>query len=205
MGVKRAMVIFENRSNLPEARIVNTFHFSSDTLAIDIPVPLEQFYNPSTGTKPGSYINDRILRTAGKSTIRVYDLADAMPREAQVFSLTLPAAGGSVNLPNEVAACCSFYADRNLKRQRGRIYLGPLHTGAIEADAAGPDMRLNAGLIDALADVSLALSGNSTVNWCVWSEADGVARPVTNGWVDNAVDIQRRRGAKSTARQVWGS
>jgi hypothetical protein len=41
MGVKRAMVVFESGSGLPEDRIVNTFHFMEDAQPGDINTALQ--------------------------------------------------------------------------------------------------------------------------------------------------------------------
>jgi hypothetical protein len=46
-----------------------------------------------------------------------------------------------------------------------------------------------------------ALAGNN--DWCVWSVADQIAVPVANGWIDNAFDVQRRRGVDYTSRTLW--
>jgi hypothetical protein len=151
----------------------------------------------------------RSRRGANKSQIRVYDLADPMPREPEVFLWTLGGTGGSP-LPRELAICLSFYADRNLRRQRGRVYLGPINTSAI--GNTGNDMTVEVAARNTIRDAAITLM-NATPTWCVWSEARQAevvpgggnfgAQPVTAGWVDDAVDIQRRRGLKTSTRTIF--
>jgi hypothetical protein len=52
-----------------------------------------------------------------------------------------------------------------------------------------------------LASNLLAASNPATL--AVWSPSNGDAVPVTDGWVDNAWDTQRRRGIDRTARSTW--
>lgn len=208
MGVKRAMVVFESGSNLPEDRIVNTWHFSPASGGLDISNALIAFYNSGT-PNIASFLSGYAVRTANKSQIRVYDLSDPMPREPEVFTWTLGASGGGTPLPREVCACLSYFSDRNIKRQRGRIYLGPLTTTAVEN---GPsDQVLTTAFRGAVGGraTTLATFGPSA-QWVVYSPteaatsgAEYAGMPVTEGWVDDSIDIQRRRGAKAGTRTIW--
>jgi hypothetical protein len=46
----------------------------------------------------------------------------------------------------------------------------------------------------------LAGLGGLDVDWVVYSRVTDTARKVTNWWVDDAWDIQRRRGLRPTTR-----
>lgn len=209
MGVKRAMVVFESQTGLPEDRVVNTWHFMEDAVAADISTALQAFYNGG-GTPVNSLISEFASRATDKAQVRVYDLADAQPRPPTVFPFTLGGTGGTP-LPKECAVTLSYYADRSLPRQRGRIYLGPINAGALQN--ASSDMNVSATARGIIASAATVLMG-ATPNWCVWSEARQLeqpggggnfgAQPVTGGWVDDAVDIQRRRGLKARTRTMWG-
>jgi hypothetical protein len=55
----------------------------------------------------------------------------------------------------------------------------------------------------------VALMQDSTaagIPWCIRSVTPTENYvPITNGFIDNAFDTVRRRGPKTTTRQVWGS
>jgi hypothetical protein len=205
----RAMVVIKNRNNLPEDAVVNTFHFSGTTAKDDdsIPARLIAFYNtvaPSAVNSVGYYLSNMLSRAANSAEVRVYDMGDAKPREPAVTKWALDDLGGSSWFPNEVAACLSFYAGRNIPRRRGRIYIGPLSTNAGEADLTAGDMRLTTDFRNTLVLAAGALrSPTAGSSWCTHSTVDGGYYPVTAGWVDNAFDTQRRRGKDPTARTLF--
>jgi hypothetical protein len=217
-----AQHIFQGETNLAEDRYVNVFRFMGpdtgtptiDEVADSIKKGLQDFY---TGLGPASntvlqFLSPVILGTA---EIRVYDDSDAMPREPTIR--TYPFAVPSMNpLPSEVALCLSMYGNRNLPRERGRVFLGPLNTSAT---ATGSDIaRPATALVNALAAagtrlaVSVDSTGVSGLQWAIRSAgpySDGTGAGVIthtrirNGWVDNAFDTQRRRGAVPSARTLW--
>lgn len=127
----------------------------------------------------------------------------------------------SYNLPDEMAICLSFGASHLTvdestpggapgpigdthprARRRGRIYVGPLNAGV--SDGAGANPRPSTGFRD---DVTIAArerlaqeADAAGFTWSVWSRADDILRPVTTVWIDNAFDVQRRRGLAPTDR-----
>jgi hypothetical protein len=149
------------------------------------------------------------VRTANKSQIRVYDLADPPIRQATVFDWTLAANSGGSPLARELCFCLSYFATRNLKRQRGRIYLGPLTTTSVENRTG--DQGVTTAARNAVCAAASALATPSAgATWVVYSEREHEAvgaeyggLGVTEGWVDHALDIQRRRGRKPEQRTVW--
>lgn len=212
-------------SGLPQDTIVNDFAFklaaapTSGTYG-DLCDAVSEFYRgtQANGHEVGEYISNQVDRGA--------------THELQAWTITAPPMGspdytqdwlGPVTaattdgLPTEVAGVLSFHADltgvleesgatRPRARRRGRVYIGPLVTTAV--DVATPPYILNTGFLQTLRQAAIVLwdtidamgAGNA---WCVWSRADSTLRPIVGGWTDNAPDTQRRRGFESTARTVW--
>lgn len=98
--------------------------------------------------------------------------------------------------PSEVALCLSFYSTRNLPRYRGRLYI------PICAQFAGLASRPASTHMTHVSEYAIAAQelGGPDVDWCVYSRSDGVARPVTNWYVDDEWDTVRSRGQRSTTR-----
>jgi hypothetical protein len=210
--VVRAQVVFENRSKMPKDRVVNTFHFADVGPNPDygnIAAQLQRFYNeatpgPPSGARLSSFISPVIDRTIGSFMIRLYNLGQAPPREAHTFAgvaLQGPTAT-TTPLPNEMAVTLSFYGERNLRRQRGRIYFGPLTAGAVSEGTA--DQRVHLDVQRALTNAAKRLITDVAAfgRWIVLSDVGGevLETPVVHGWVDDAFDVQRRRGAAAGSR-----
>lgn len=91
--------------------------------------------------------------------------------------------------------------ERPAARRRGRIYIGPLTTTASVAvgGAIGPVLQhreiLTTGA-ERLFDELLALD----VVWGVWSRQDQALHSLTEVYVDDAFDTQRRRGQQASVR-----
>ena len=113
---------------------------------------------------------------------------------------------GPGGLPGEVAACLSYFAGRNLPRRRGRIFLGPLANNALLPTATGPVVE--PGFINTVVERAAGLitqSATADVRWHMLSTRDANAFRITGGWMDNAFDTLRGRGAKATERIAWGA
>lgn len=146
------------------------------------------------------------------------------------FGRTLAAQGlGGSSLPAEVAVCMSLRTatrdtvqtevpdadddgatDRPKARRTGRIYIGPLHTGALAAAGDPGDRKvldtLRTTLTQAATGLQTALKAMGTppagFSWDVWSRADGQSREVHQVVVDDAFDTMRKRGQRATATTV---
>ncbi len=228
-GGRRATVLLKSSTGLPEDVVVNTFHFQQTAGATaptteeldEIVARCARVYTDpgATGfTSLGALLSPSVSRISNDAEVRVYDLADTHPRPIKrSHKFTLPGAIGGASLPQEVALVGSFFADRNVARRRGRIYFGPFSTDA----NSGAQGRPTAAVRDA---VRLALMRLRTENagagalskWSVLglvdqvprgdvdrSPSDYTLRMVTNGWVDDSWDTQRRRGLKATFRTTW--
>lgn len=216
MAIIRAQVVLPYLSGKPEDVAVNTWHFSSGTAAgADLELARDHLVEAYTVAPPngpsgnalsplGAHLSNAISRVTFPARIKLYDLAAPMPRPVTEFTFTLPT---SINptadeMPAEVALCGSFYALRNLPRQRGRIYFGPFTVNATQDEPvnqrAHPRLQLRETIHGLLK--RLISKPANTVNLAVYSRMDNVARAVTAGWVDDAFDTQRRRGQDASGR-----
>lgn len=193
----RALVSTYKSTEMAEDRVTNSLYFDdtgvttgADGLAEDIATVFATFRQLPPGF-------DRV-------NCRMYDMGEPAPREIQgEFTHTSPTVSSSPGAPREVALCLSFFSERNLPRNRGRIYIGPWSvTHMNERPSAGP-----IGSLEQL-KTDLANIGGTDVEWCVFSPTTGPASPdsfkkVSAGWVDNEWDTQRSRGLRATARNAW--
>lgn len=103
----------------------------------------------------------------------------------------------TADVDREVALCLSFYAGTNQPRRRGRLYVPMVVTGSttVGLRPTGTHQSKVAELATICKDL-----GGVDIDWSVWSTRDQQAHAVTNWWVDNEWDVQRRRGLRPTAR-----
>lgn len=152
-------------------------------------------------------------------TVKYYDLTDPEPRVPVFEAGFTITTGTGAGYPSEVAICLSFQGEResgvNQARRRGRIYLGPLDAD-VGTTSTGRVVVAPAAVTAITGAASTMATGlGQTAVWCVFSPTtagpqpwsagvlDVAFTPVTNGWVDNAFDTQRRRGTDSLVRTVW--
>jgi hypothetical protein len=99
----------------------------------------------------------------------------------------------------EQSLCLSFYSDHNVPRQRGRLYVpNALAYGSTIGQRPTSTQR---NKVSALVPIFANLGG-ANVDWVVWSQMDRAARKVSNWWVDDEWDVQRRRGLRQTTRDT---
>lgn len=206
----RAQVVLQGKSGLPDDVYVNTFGFEnvgagSQTLMADaIQDRLNRFYTEvvaQTGTTVASWLSGTLVNP--EATIKIYDLGQAPPRVVFERPLTLPLGAGAA-LPPEVAVTASFYGTRSLPRQRGRVYLGPIISSALEFSVNR--IRVGSSLRTTLCHAMRRMSqfdANNIAEWSVVSPTAVAGYKVTAGWVDDAPDTQRRRGHAAQLRHTW--
>jgi hypothetical protein len=223
MTVLLAQITLEPSTHMPEDRFVNTFHFITNDPAasmIGIRNALNEFYASDTEQVTNQQVAGEraIINYFGPQidpgnlhTGKLYDLADAKPRQPILEWNPNLVEIGDTSFPAEVAVCCSYYADSesgdNEARRRGRVFLGPL--AAVSATQGLDDARVNPAFAQVIAKAATRLA-NST-GWCIYSPTtdnegatlDESAYLVSGGWVDNAFDTQRRRGMRATSRVMW--
>lgn len=190
----RVQITGRGTGGIPQDDVVNTFYLDTDL-------------DPITwGSDPDGLLRDAVdLWRAADLDLgerwhwvsgKAYNMADPEPREPVASVSWLECLGvRSTNGPAEVALCLSYYADRNFPRNRGRMYFGPWGNG-------GMFSRPPAQAQEALATLAEGLSGLGGVNtqWVQHSPRDARFSNVTDYWIDDAWDTQRRRGLKATSR-----
>jgi hypothetical protein len=190
-------------TNVPADVVTNSWHFGadSDSDAVTASASLKTFYNAIIGHYPST-----VSQTGWR--FKIFDLEDPQPR-APVAEETWTTTGtpAGQTLPSECAMVLSFQALRTSgvpqARFRNRVFIGPLDTALVGADG-----RFTSGAMTTLATAAAALltASDSAPAWS-WRTSSSFSAdtnfPVDNGWVDNAVDVQRRRGIKATTRTLW--
>lgn len=189
---------------VPKDSVMNTFHVECS--GSDLPAAraawhaaLVAFYNNVSDVYS-------VIVAQNGWTHKMYDLSQPKPRApVESFTWNIATNPTGAELPHELAICMSFQAARQSgvpqSRRRGRIFLGPVDTGGITAALVATTMQAT---IKAAGAALLAASQSSGIfDWIVWSETAGTGATVTDGWIDNAVDVQRRRGIAATNRQTF--
>lgn len=128
--------------------------------------------------------------------IRAYNMEDPTPRPVKARK-TGSVTGTALTGPRQIACCLSYFADRNLPRQRGRIYIGPWGTAG---NALYPGVSTQNEVI-ALAQ-PLADLGGVNVDWSLWSPTTQQHTRITNAWVDNSWDVIRSRKLAAVGPRV---
>jgi hypothetical protein len=202
MALYRATVIIKSVSNVIEDAATNTFHIDADTVGdlAAASAALQACYQSIRN----SYSS---LMAQNGHEIKWYRLSDPPPRATvrnDTFNFTT--APSVAPLPTEVAACVSFQGGASSgqpqARRRGRVFIGPLNTNSIDATAYLSSTTRTA-LVNAFGVLLDASQAATAWKWSVFSTVNGTGVEVTNGWVDNAFDTQRRRGRRTTARTVF--
>jgi hypothetical protein len=224
-----AVVQFTHNSGLPQDNTVNNLVFRtattppSSTELDHITTALTTFYNTGAGSPShaiANAISTAIDRGANRTHIRYYLLdghldgsAHGSPVRQDDFTLGSAIGTGS-NFPSEMAVCITYHTayltdpefgpghTRPRARDRGRIYLGPLRD-TIKLLAVDSEPRLDPDWAQAFAAAAARLVADADTQWVQWSRSNTITNTVSSGWVDNAFDVQRRRGPDSTSRVLW--
>ncbi len=189
MALYRFQVSRLRSGDLSRDYVMNTLYYELDDPQFTTPLSIcealvQEVYGVAAIT-PSGYTQ---LRCSA------YLMSDPEPRPERAFkqNLAVPTAAVLPG-PREVALCLSYYADRNLPRQRGRIYVGPHY----QLDTR-PSTTVIANVM-ALGN-RIALVGGIGASWVIYSPTTGISRDITNYWVDNEWDTVRSRGLDATTR-----
>lgn len=179
---------------------------------------LVSFFNTAhTGsfTPLSGYLSPILSRVSNACRIeswRIDDLDGSVMTQVNEFNFTLGASAATQSIPLEVAICSSFQSGARLipgswpvNRRRGRVYLGPWNSLAVDT-TAGAIPRPLVDLRTSIANGTrfLAEAGSEEKGYfAVWSRAQQQLRQVDRGWVDAAWDTQRRREVDSDSRVLW--
>lgn len=200
---------FPYGSLLPGDEVINTWAFESSS-----PVPVTDeidainagcfaFYSAIAGN-----ISDVIAWNTATARVRFYNIDNPEPR-VPFFDEWGPspfAGEGNDPLPDECACALSFHglyvSGQPQARRRGRVFLGPLAQVATTTAANG-HVYIHPNFITAIGEGVQALwdevDGSGAIH-SVWSRADDEFYNVVDYSVDNAVDVQRRRGPAAAFR-----
>lgn len=194
MSLVSAQVSVAADSVLPRDLMVNTLHFNTQF----------DLLQPEAGTDWQSLANDLAdiwkntlsIGTTREVKVRLYDLDNPKPRPVKAEATRNSGLAPLTTVPREVALALSFYSERNLPRQRGRLFIPAfLVSGSPGLRPTTADMNTLLNLADALSGL-----GGSNVDWSVYSRLDDVHRKVSMAWVDNEWDTVRSRGLRATTR-----
>jgi hypothetical protein len=195
MALIEAQVAVALDSTLPRDRIISVLHFNAHDIdpvaGIDynqLATDLDAIWRSNWGRPAGTQ----------EQQVTLYDLDDPKPRAPRAQVVTSKGAAPNSNLPREVALCLSFYSERNLPRNRGRIYLSPAARGLSSLGARPSATNMSDAL--AMADAFSGLGGVN-IDWCVRSVMDNQFKKVTHAFVDDEWDTVRKRGLRKTTRQ----
>lgn len=131
--------------------------------------------------------------------VKMYDAQHAAPNYPLAEEVRRQGSHPSAAVNRDLAACLSFFAGTNRPRRRGRLYV-PCAIKALAAGAA----QLTAANMNTIATLVPILTGlgGVDVDWVVYSRVDNQAHAVTDWFVDNQWDTQRRRGLRASTRLV---
>jgi hypothetical protein len=186
--VYRAQIAVGADTAFPRDRVTLTPHFndSSDgnaqTLATDLADKMNVFH-----------------ASTREVVVKVYDAQKPKPNPPMATATRSAGLFPASPTNRDIALCLSYYATTNAPRHRGRIYIPAFwfSTGSIGVRPTNAQMQAIEQFV-----TMFATSGPSSVVWCVYSRKDQVARNVTNWWVDDEWDTQRRRGLRPSTRNT---
>lgn len=208
MAIHLAVCTWEGVSNLPEDRIVNTWHFDGSGDFDNVADMLDDFYNTVPASGGSNTIAKFMTVDAMQDDLRIdiYDLSDPIPR-VPVYTTTRTMIGmlSSGSLPRETALCLSYQGIKvsgvNQASRRGRVYLGGL---AATANASGrPTSPFTTCVAEKGEDLLSASIASVSWSWVVYSPTLLTSTPVVSGWCDDAWDTQRRRGLRPTTKKLF--
>lgn len=206
MSRLRVQAILPASSNKTEDDCMNVWHFQTtapptEDQLLQVEQSLQTFYSDVRPRMSPAVQN--VLR------VRQFDLADVSPR-APIRENEVALSGAHLNtdqLPHELAIALSYYAAPTSGvpkgRRRGRVYIGPLNASCFDGEG-----EVTGATINEIINAAQNLYDNTTgtvlggVSWELYSVVDDTMRQIVRVAVDNAFDIQRRRGHDATTREV---
>nr|CRY95207.1 hypothetical protein [uncultured prokaryote] len=203
----QAQIVLKTTDGLSENFVSNTLYFigiSPEEATLGLAPILKDFYDD---IRP--WLGPSLAQS--NHVIKMYDPDLPKPNypfAETTFNLAVAPAGGG--LPTEVALVLSFQGARisgaSQASRRGRIYLGPLNQSSLDPSGLRPSGAVVLGAIAAyetMADAVAILPALGTGFPAVRSQKLGTDVAVSNGWIDNAFDTQRRRGVAPSGRNTF--
>jgi len=174
---------------------------------------------------PGSYLGPTISTVLNIGNYNVYDISnhlDGTPHGSPIYTHSYTAGpGGSLYyLPEGVCAVITLQAPygtdvefgpgtppttRPRARDRGRIYFGPVNQRAISAESGTNRSVIGATCAGDLTKWIKAINVHTVgsggqYQLGVWSRKNAAVKPLTEVWVDDRPDYQRRRTDQGVIR-----
>jgi hypothetical protein len=103
--------------------------------------------------------------------------------------------------PRSIALCLSFYAQRNIPHQRGRVYLGPWTASQV---VEKPTTIFLNSIVD-LGHGLYNIQNQGAISWThsTHSTVTGEYHDVTNYWCNDVWDVQHSRAHSETLRAKY--
>jgi hypothetical protein len=208
----RAQVVIPTYSTLPKDRFTNTFYFINQTIETyetvlpTIGVMIGQFYDEMFDVV--DVANYCLINSA---YVNCYNMDEPEPRVPTVVDINTPNVNYAASvIPTEVSCVLSFQGDPqsgvSQRRRRGRVYIPGITAAMLNQSPAGSYPTFATSFISQViaAAEELMTSGiTNDIPWCVYSPTASLYTAVTNGWVDNSPDTQRRRSVDAVTRTVF--
>jgi hypothetical protein len=195
MAIYRAQVSWGGDTSFPRDRMVITPHFKDTNLpgtgdvqglADDLATGIAALTQPGSGGR--------------EVIVKMYD-AESHPSGPPLATKILsPGVTPAATAPREIALCLSFFSGTNTPSRRGRLYLPVVCFWGSAISSARPTTTQQDAAA-AFVPVFTELGGVD-VDWVVYSRKNNSAHSVTNWFIDDEWDTQRRRGLRPSARKV---
>jgi len=204
-----ALVTIPMTTAITEDTCTNTWHFQIATPVtadyVSIIAALKSFYDAWATHRSQAW-------DVTNARIRFYKLTDPKPR-APVYDalMGLSTSKGTDRMPAEVSVCMSYQGIRasgqSQARRRNRIYCGPFATNVLDGTAGKVSTVAKANIVGGAQGLLIASNAATAWKWTINSsylpEDGSQFVNVNNGWVDDAFDIQRRRGIDPQSRVAF--
>jgi len=198
MPLYRVQVELPNKNGNPRDVYLNTWHFLATNPTVLNTGPIVQL-----STYYGSF--DGIISSLvalDAAVFRAYDLADPEPRAPVLEEVINLGDEATTTTAPELCIVLSYEAPQQSgatqKRRRGRIYNGPFSSGLLNTTTGQIATVCYEYIRDAAQDLLDASQAATDWSWQIYSPTNESSVEVMHAWVDNAVDIQRRRGLEAT-------
>lgn len=189
MAIIRAQVAIAGDTAFPRDRMVITPHFK-------VTGPFTDYQNLCDDLANAFNTN---MGSTREVQVKLYDAEKPRPNPPQATKTLSAGLSPASVCPREVALCLSYFADSNVPRRRGRLYI-PATWFAGGALPPRPTQAHRDSMVQYV-NILKALGGVN-VDWCVFSRRDAAAHTITNWFCDDDWDTQRRRGLRPTTRSA---
>jgi hypothetical protein len=200
----RAQIITRKAADLARDHVVNTIYLVNTNFFQDI-TDSTNWNNLATDLRNVFAQHRQHVPSGYGVETKLYAMEDPTspgnprPVRGQAGWLAYGQSGGEAG-PRDVALCLSFRGERNIARQRGRIYIGPWTKQIMDER---PPLGASAGL--KLIAEGIGNVGGGNIDWVVRSGFPlpaGTNHAIKQAWIDNEWDTMRSRGLRATSRDT---